>query len=605
MSDQIASPEQMMDQQPLPPPIPVTEQEKLVRRLYTQYDRFKQQIAPLHEKIDKWHAMYEAAKQGKKNFPWPGAANYQVPLIMATIDSIHARIAKAVFDVDPLWLSKPRSSSGVMLGKKAEAYLDYWADEMSLPDRLDMVIHNMLIEGVGVVRMDWDRRTRQIPQVAMPDPATGLMQQQTGPQMITEYEGPAARPVPLKDYVHIPADAPTIEDAVYVGHRVFRTHQQLLDRERAGHYFNVKELLERTDGDSTLDRTPNPSQVLATSDYSGEYEETRQYEIVELYGPYDWGDGPTPTLFAFSPEHKILLRVEPYPYEYGRAPYLSFAVYPRPNFFWARSMADMLSSQQEELTTLHNMRSDAVARRIAPPLLRRTGARWDPVEQPWRPGMVIDVNDPAELIELAMSDVPNGLFAHEQDIMAFTERMTGMSDVFMGRMGSPYATATAVNRVTSEGLARMDINVSRFQSGMKKLAWVIWWLLYQYRPYVDAFLVDGQEATITKDEMRPTQNGLMPFEFTPHGMHSDSSKEARRQQLTFLLQVATGPLSQFYPDGIQKLLDEVFASYDIKNRTEVLGPPWSVIQQQLQQAFQQGMQQGMQQGAQAAQQAAG
>jgi len=580
----------------LPPPIPTTAQEDIVKRLKAQYDRFKQQVAPLHQKIDRWHKLYEAQKKGDKDFPWPGAANYQVPLGMATIDSIHARIIKAVFEVDPIWLAKARSPGGVQIAQKGEWYLDYWADEMDLEAGLDMVVHNMLVEGVGILRIDWERRTRQIPQMQSRDPMAPQ-----APTQVTEYEGPGRRPVPLKDYVHIPADAPTIEDAVYVGHRVFRTHQQLLDRERAGHYFNVEQLLAKSQGDSTLDRTPNPSNLLTMTDYTGEYEETRQYEVVELYGPYDWGDGPVPTLFAFSPDHSILLRIEPYPYEYGRAPYLSFCVYPRPNFFWGRSLMEMLESAQEELSALHNMRADAVVRRIAPPLLRRTGARWDPIEQPWRPGMVIDVNDPAELIELNMSDVPNGLFAHEQDILAFTERMTGMSDVFMGRPGSPYMTATAINRVTSEGLARMDVAVSRFQLGMKKLAWVLWWLLYQYRPYQDAFLVEGQPMTITKDEMRPTQNGLMPFEFVPQGQLSDASKEARRSQLTFLLQAASGPLSQFYPDGIQQLLEKVFHAYDIQDRHTILGPPWSVIQQQMQQAMQQGFQEGMKAGAQQAQ----
>ena len=582
--------------EPLPAPIDEKEQEKVVQKLKYEYDAFKNAIAPLHGKIDTWHELYEAQRTEGKEFPWPDASNFSVPLIMATVDSIHARIVKAVFEVDPLWLAKPRSPTGVQSGKKAEQYLDYWADEMSLPARLDMVIHNMLIEGVGILKVDWVRKQTQIPGATTVDPNTG-QQTRSAPQTVTEYEGPSAYSVPLKDFVLIPADAPTIEDAVYVGHRVFRTHSQLLDRERAGFYFNVDKLLEKSQGDSTTDRTPNPSKVLATTEGSGQYEETRQYEVVEMYGPYDWGDGPVPTLFAFSPEHNILLRIEPYPYEYGRAPYIDFAVYRRPNFFWARSVAEMLESAQEELTALHNMRSDAIARRIAPPILRRTGARWDPEEQPWQPGMVIDVTDPAEIIELQLSDVPNSLFAHEQDVMAFVERVTGQSDYFMGRSPSQSRTATEVNRVTSEGLARMDVSVSRFQESMTKLAWVLWWLLYQYRPHMDTFAVGNQEYTITKDEMRPANNGLMPFEFIPQGELSDASKDARRQQLIFLLQTSSQALSQFYPDGIRSLLDEVFAAFDIQNRNEILGPPWSAVMQQIQAAYQQGAQEGAKQAA--------
>jgi hypothetical protein len=103
-------------------------------------------------------------------------------------------------------------------------------------------------------------------------------------------------------------------------------------------------------------------------------------------------------------------------------------------------------------------------------------------------------------------------------------------------------------------------------------------------------------------EMGPTPTGLMAFEFRPHGVLSDASKEARRQQKLMLLQAASGPLSQFYPDGIQQLLKDIFAEFEVTNTDAILGQPWSVIQQQIQQAFQAGMQQGMQQAQQAAQQ---
>jgi hypothetical protein len=91
----------------------------------------------------------------------------------------------------------------------------------------------------------------------------------------------------------------------------------------------------------------------------------------------------------------------------------------------------------------------------------------------------------------------------------------------------------------------------------------------------------------------------MPFEFRPHGELSDASKEARRQQKLMLLQAASGPLSQFYPDGIQQLLRDIFGEFEVTNKDQILGPPWSVIQQQMQQAFSQGVQQGMQQAASA------
>ena len=577
---------------PIPPPINREQQDALVRKLKAEYDAFKNDIAPLHDNIKRWHGLYESSQRDQeKTWPWPGAANFSVPIIMATVDSIHARIIKAVFDIDPLWLAKARAPSYVDLSRTAELYLDYWADHMDLPSKLDPLTLNMLIEGVGIMKMDWGRTTTQIPQPQMQDGST------FGPTEVIEYDGPTGYHVPLRDFVLIPADSPTIEEAVYVGHRVHLTHEQLKNRARQGFYFNVDELLKNGTGDSTPDKTPYPSGIINTSGSShSQYKETNQYEIFEFFCHYDFGDGDVPALVTASLEHDLILRAEPYPYQYGRAPYIDFQVYPRTNLFWGRSVPEMLESAQEELTAMHNMRADALAIRIAPPILARISSRWDPEEQPWAPGQIINVTDPAEIIQMQIADVPSSLFAHEQDTLAFVERVTGMSDYFMGRSPAQNRTATEVSKVTSEGLARMDVMVSRFQhGGMKSLSWVLWWLLYQYRPFVDYFQSDGQNYMITKTQMRPTDTGLMPFELIPHGMLSEASKEARRAQRLNLFQVASGPLSQFYPDGMQVMLKEIAHDFEIKNVDEMLGPPWSVIQKQLQQAFQQGMQQGAEQ----------
>ena len=149
---------------------------------------------------------------------------------------------------------------------------------------------------------------------------------------------------------------------------------------------------------------------------------------------------------------------------------------------------------------------------------------------------------------------------------------------------------------------RLDVSITRFQNSMKRVAWIIWWMLYQYRPYLDTFHVDAldQDFSITKTEMAPGANGLMPFEFLPQGTQSDASKEARRQQLIYLANLLTPALQQNYPDGIQALLGEILDAFDVKNKSEIIGPPWQLIQQQLQQALQMGIQQGMQQASQMA-----
>lgn len=560
--------------------IPQEEQDALMERLHSHYQEFESDIRPYHDKLEYWHEMYEAIPPAEKAFPWEGSSNFSVPLIRSTIDSMQSRISKSVFEVDPLWLTKARTSQGVGAAKKAEAYLDYWADTIDLPRVLDVAIQGMLIEGVGIVKVDWLREY-------MADPDTG--------EQLLAYDAPGVSYVPAKDFVIMPADAPTIEEATYVGHRVYLTHLQLEKRRDSGTYYNVDKLFDLSGGQHKGRKSSHRTDIVSSFTGNVKYPEVNQYEIIELYGPYDFGNGPEPAVMTFSPEHKILLRLEPYLYLYGKAPYVDFTILPRPNFFWGYSFAEILASPQEELTSLHNARADALALTIGSPILRRHGAEWDPDVEAFRPGLVVNVTDPSEVVQMQIAPVGNAAFSHESDLLAFVERLTGLSDYHMGRNAAMGRTATEVNRVTSEGLARLDTMVSRFQhGGMKKLGWMLWWLLYQFRPFIDYFYYDGEEYTITKVERAPLDNGLMAFELQPHGILSDASKEAKRQQKLMLMNTITGVLSQHYPDGVQVLLKDLLHEFDVKNADEVLGPPWSVLQQQLQAAYQQGMQEGQQ-----------
>lgn len=571
-------------------PIGPDEQEQLVKRLKNQHDNFKSAVQPLHDALDRWHSLYEATKRTAKTFPWPNASNYTVPAIMSTIDSLHSRVVKAIFEVDPLWLTRPRTIEGVEMAEKAQWYLDYWADQMDLPQELDLIIQGAFIAGTGVAKVDWAEVKRQIPNQPSPVEQQFGME---GPQAVTEYRGPKVTNVPLKDFILIPADAPSIEEAVYVGHRVWRTREDLEDRMMSGFYFNVERLFEASEGDNLSDKFEHPSGLVTASEGNTEYEETRQYEIVELYGRYDFGDGiAVPALMAFSPQHEILLRLEPYPYEYGRPPYVDFTPLPRANYFWGRSIAEVLESAQAELTALHNARTDTITRKVKPPIKKRFGSQWDETEQPLEPGAVIEVTDMDEVQEMQLQDVPHSLFAHANDLYANIERVTGMSDVFMGRNPGQYTTATAVNRVTSEGLARVDVMVSRVQQSMKKLGWMIWWLLYQYRPFYDFFFMNNQEFSINKSEMRPQENGLMPFELIPHGQLSDASKEAQRQQALMLMQVISPMIAQYYPDGIRHLALNVLKKFDVKDAEMIVGPSWNALQQMMQQAMAQAAAEG-------------
>ena len=626
--------ENVMLEGELPPSISIEAQTELIAELKHHYDTFMSAINKHHRNIEEWHRLYEAIPRRKvKKFPWPGASNFQVHLISSTLNALHARLVKSV-QVDPVYLVEPRTEAAAAgLDKKVEEYMDYWVDQMGLGRSLDKLFLLMLIEGTGILRLDWLMRKGRVPDLMVPQ-ASGDVPLES--QEYIEYSGPQVTPVPLKNFLLIPADAPEIKDAVYVGHRVWRTEQQLRDLATQGVYFNVGRLLEGPDGGTPPERAPRSTAGRVVTPESGRdsrYKKASSYELVELYGKYDFGDGEVPALITFNPDRKILLRLEPYPYDFGRAPYVDFCVYPRPNFFWGRSVPEILSSSQRELTAFHNMRADAIAKRISPPILVDQSSGVDPNRHKWRPGALIRVNGVESMRELQLQDVPSSLFGHTQDIRADAERAMGVSDYNLGISPTSQRTATEVNRVVSEGYVQNDVLVARLQYSMRDLAWGIWWLLYQYRPDNDVYSItmDVPEAqadpmaqmgqgqmdpmgqgggaqnpvpvsqVIQKIEMRPyPDTSRKPFEFVPQGQVSEATRQDRQQTLLFLLGQAAGFLQQYNPDGIRHLLLEVLASYDIKDRNLIVGPPWQAMQQLIAQAQQQGMEAGYQEGMKAA-----
>lgn len=573
------------------------EQKALCYKLKRLYDTFQNDISGLHKEIGHWWKSYEARvtditakNEGDDEFPWEGSSKFMPPLIQAHVNTYHSRIVSAVFDVDPLFLARPRTSEGKQIAHKSEWYLDYWCDQANITEKLDTIVLSMLVEGTGVAKLGWARRTVEVESPEPPqDPEA-----EPDVQEIVEYEGFEIQQVPLRDFVVIPANSPTLDDAVYQGHRVFRTEHFLKEAAAAGYYSNVSKLLKAS-GDRKEPVTPRASRLVQDSTKGNEDTEVDSYEIVELYGKFDLGDGKAvPAVVTFSPQHKVILRAEPSPYFYGRPPYQAFVVDPVPGLWFGRSIPEVLESAQEEIAALHNARADGISRLVNPPILKRMGSMWDEEKDPLRPGKVITVQDPKDIQEFLGREIPSSLFAHEQDILAFVERQTGLSDYSMGRMQSQYATATAVQKVTTSGLARVDVAISRFQSGMKRMSWFMWWMLYQFRPLIDRFYAQNSDMTITKAEMRPSSGGLMPFEFIPQGMLSDISKDNNRNQ-AFMLMQALGPvLQQNYPDGLHALADDVLKAYDVHDRASILGPPWGLLQQQLQQLQQQAYQQGQQ-----------
>lgn len=517
--------------------------EDLITKLTDAIDYHQQTFQPYLDKSEEWQKMFMVTPKAKDK-PWPGSSNFPVPFIAEKVMSIHARLVRAIFNVDPIFLVQPRLPLPPEIGQRVETFFDYLIDRGNYRQTMDMAILYALIEGTAIVKVDYKRVTREI-QSSIPQ--VSQMMQTASPtnpnmEMFTEFEGPRSQFVPLKDFVIFPLQKFDIDDTQGCGHRFHLTSNQLIERENSGIYTNAKALVDAKQQGEKPSTTPTP--IL------GEIAElpnnvAEQYELWELFYKYDIdGTGSeVPLLITFSKESRQLLRVIKFPYDHGKAPYVPIRPIPQPNLFYGLALSQFLEPIQKELTASFQRRADSLARATLPPILRQRGSTWNPNEEPLQPGGVITVSHPDEISALQLPDYRPTNVQHEQMLVGFGERLTGISDYQLGRSAGSNRTFGEVRSVLAEGEVRIDVMLARIHESMQRLAQLTFDIAYQFMPYGGMAAIGQQAFRLTREMLRPPGIGFEAYDFVPNGSLSEASREQQLERtLVMTQQMMQNPL---------------------------------------------------------------
>lgn len=517
--------------------------EDLISKLTDAIDYHQQTFQPYLDKSEEWQKMFMVTPKAKDK-PWPGSSNFPVPFIAEKVMSIHARLVRAIFNVDPIFLVQPRLPLPPEIGQRVETFFDYLIDRGNYRQTMDMAILYSLIEGTAIVKVDYKRVTREI-QSSIPQ--VSQMMQTSSPtnpnmEMFTEFEGPRSQFVPLKDFVIFPLQKFDIDDTQGCGHRFHLTSNQLIERENNGIYTNAKALVDAKQQGEKPSTTPTP--IL------GEIAEipnnvAEQYELWELFYKYDIdGTGSeVPLLITFSKESRQLLRVIKFPYDHGKAPYVPIRPIPQPNLFYGLALSQFLEPIQKELTASFQRRADSLARATLPPILRQRGSTWNPNEEPLQPGGVITVSHPDEISALQLPDYRPTNVQHEQMLVGFGERLTGISDYQLGRSAGSNRTFGEVRSVLAEGEVRIDVMLARIHEAMQRLAQLTFDIAYQFMPYGGMAAIGQQAFRLTREMLRPPGIGFEAYDFVPNGSLSEASREQQLERtLVMTQQMMQNPL---------------------------------------------------------------
>ena len=538
------------------------DRDKLASNLYDKIKHSFLQLSERHARIRQFREQYES-KSYPKNTPWPNAASLNIPTTRSAVDTVHAHIYQALTGTSPLFRVEASSADDVEAAQKIEQILQWqMSEQIDMPAVWDGLLKAGLIDGTKIAKVTWrkeSKRTRK-PGIVKDDNGQPKLSPNNKPIRAlveeTDYivNQPNVEAINILDFCLYPANSKSIEDAIVVGHRVWKTDNDLLRGVRDGIY--DKEFVDKViEGKGSQ---PDPM----SESYGGDdarssdagvsnsmpYEpEDRAYECFELLFLHDAdGDGiKEDCLGVLEMSTRTLIRAEIYPYWHNERCYIDYTPMPREGYFFGYSVPEILESLHAEINAIRNQRVDAGTIFLSPVLAARRTVKLDFNRQRWRPGAVLYMDDPKN--DIMPISFPSGnmqqALAEEQSAREQAEKITGASDYAQGASPSRSRTLGEVSSVLTEGNKKFDLIISRLHRKNNIVANQIVGLNRQYLSAETEYAITRQGdrifMSLTADDLRAR------VRIQAQGNTLNANKELELQKWETLFQMSQNdPLMQ-------------------------------------------------------------
>jgi hypothetical protein len=535
-----------------------------------------------------------------RDYPWPGCANFGMPVIDKQIRRQKPVFVRSVFGVNPIFTVE-NMRGGARRGRKIEAMYS-WLVKYRMRKAMNSTAHLadlMLTYGFAVMKVIWDYKTERVTQVIDVDqeieelkraqvlPANfsrasitkedldtilfrlfgldprdrddlraiadakrqfraGKKRINVSTQKIT-YDAPCWNAVEPQNVV-VPWDTTSDpEDAPWICHIMKLRPQELRDRAKAGLYDQetvdaVLELKGQHENQSQLGQRSmveferQVKEGLVTAKGDANY--------VELWEVYFWhdinGDGLEERCVAtISPQTSKALRVIEYPYFHNKWPFVRFAFEEKEDRWYSpRGVTEMLWDLNTIINVMHNSWIDARTLQNARTLKVKynSPAARNTANALMTPGGVIKVRQQDDVEELGTQVLDFTYERLEGNARVWVDTYMGISDQ------SLIANQGRVERRTAREIEQIDaisddILDLDLKLFQKSMQEVHWQTLLLWAQYGD-----DDASVAVDDDGAPVQFDkrmlLEHFDIVPSGSLHNSSGRARAQAAMQVLQVA-------------------------------------------------------------------
>lgn len=537
----------MADQQSYQLKLPESEVRKLGQQVFENY---RDALADHNARIERWTEYFRrwSARVDPAGIGEQEHSNFPVPVIRWNIAQKWAQDTDAIFGDQAQIVAVPVGPSDYRNDTKISCYMTWRVfDDMKLTNRIAQFELYKILYGRAVAYAPWCEKKFEFPT-------------SNGVQEHTYYKGPDFQVIEPDDFIAPAEMAETLHDFSWVIRKYRTTPNELLIGEGEGRYQGIKknfDLILKSawrrqqrdyEGDEIKLEKDDAEGVMRQSGLSI----GNTLLVLEWYGRWrflkrgvkdaDIWDMQKRDLYErdivvrYIPDLQMVVGIQDLRELYPASPQVRPLVetsYQKDGSYWCDGLAAQVIDAEDEIRANHNLGTDAQQLSVGPMIFYRPASGFDPEKFQVTPGQMVPVDNPNA--DVRVVEFPCNLEAvaqKEQSVLAYVERLTGNSDLAMGRASDrPNAprTARGTMAILEQGNLRMTLDTTVLREDWARILQHFWMLDWQFADDETFFRVTEEDA-----------NGLFP---TAQG-GAKLTRMERNGHYDFRLELATSKWSR-------------------------------------------------------------
>lgn len=524
-------------------------------------------------------------------------SNFRVPILQWQTYSKWSKEMSQLLGEDAEIVAKPIGPSDQKKVRKIGRYMTWLVfDSMRLPNKIATFIFRRIVFGRSFAYCPWERRTFYVP-----------LKDGTRVEQVS-YEGPGFQPE-WPDDILVPAeDVENVQQFSFVIRKYRATPDDLLEGEMQGKYQGIQQDFQtfvdfashKQQRDFESENVKREKDYAEGVTYEGSLSGGNTLQIHEWYGRWRMLKGKqdgrennidrresfeSDLVVRYVPEMHRVIGVQDlmqmYPRSPDRRPIVESCLV-NEGSYWGPSFGELLESIEMELSSNHNLMTEAGGYSVGPVIFYKPGAGFDPKTFEYAPGQAIPTDDPNSVKTVTFTSDLKYPITKEQTMISYAERVTGITDANIGRtQDTPNAPRTARQTLAllSEGDTRAELETNALREDWALILSRFWELTTMFAPENQFFRVTEEAADGLFDVkdggawMTSEERGDR-YDFDIKFATSALSKESNRQDKLALYQLdLANPLVATNPRALWAVLDGVHRAFGDDNFCDVVPQP--------------------------------